>query len=346
MQHHYVGLDVSLEQTSICIVDAAGRTVRGAKVASDPDAIAAYLRRQELAIERLGLEAGPLSQWLHAGVVAASLPAICIETRHTKAALGAMIAKTDRNDARGIAQLMRTGWFRAVHVKTPESQEWRLLLGHRRLLVNKLIDVEAEIRGTLRGFGLKLGKVSRGRFEARVLELLADHPRLLAIVRPVLAVRTVLLAQRAMLHRMVLDAVRDDAVCRRLMTVPGVGPVTALTFRATVDQAERFEKSKSVGAHLGLTPRRYQSGEIDRAGRISKSGDGMTRHALFEAATSMLTRVTKPSALRTWALRVAKRRGPQKARVALARRLAVVLHRMWRDGSVFDPGVPEAGAAA
>ncbi|GJD31095.1 IS110 family transposase ISAzs32 [Methylobacterium adhaesivum] len=333
----YVGLDVSLDQTSLCVLDAAGQIVRETKLDTDPDAIAEYLGQAALVIERVGLEAGPLSQWLHAGLVAHGLPAVCIETRHTKAALGAMPVKTDRGDARGIAQLMRTGWFKAVHVKTHQAQEWRLLLTQRRLLVNKLIDVEAEIRGTLRGFGLKMGRVGRAGFVGRVRELLADRPSLLRVVEPVLLVQAMLLSQREALHRMVLQAVREEEVCRRMMTVPGVGPITALAFRATVDKAERFAHSRDVGAHFGLTPRRYQSGETDRSGTITKTGDALMRHALYEAATSMLVHATKPSALRNWALVVAKRRGLQKARVALARRLAVVLHRMWRDGSVFQP---------
>jgi transposase len=319
------------------MLDAAGRIVRETKLDTDPDAIAEYLGQAALVIERVGLEAGPLSQWLHAGLVAHGLPAVCIETRHTKAALGAMPVKTDRGDARGIAQLMRTGWFKAVHVKTQQAQEWRLLLTQRRLLVNKLIDVEAEIRGTLRGFGLKMGRVGRAGFAGRVRELLADRPSLLRVVEPVLLVQAMLLSQREALHRMVLQAVREEEVCRRIMTVPGVGPITALAFRATVDKAERFAHSRDVGAHFGLTPRRYQSGETDRSGTITKTGDALMRHALYEAATSMLVHATKPSALRSWALAVAKRRGLQKARVALARRLAVVLHRMWRDGSVFQP---------
>lgn len=333
----YVGLDVSLDQTSLCVLNAAGQIVRETKLDTDPDAIAEYLGQAALVIERVGLEAGPLSQWLHAGLVAHGLPAVCIETRHTKAALGAMPVKTDRGDARGIAQLMRTGWFKAVHVKTQQAQEWRLLLTQRRLLVNKLIDVEAEIRGTLRGFGLKMGRVGRAGFAGRVRELLADRPSLLRVVEPVLLVQAMLLSQREALHRMVLQAVREEEVCRRMMTVPGVGPITALAFRATVDQAERFAHSRDVGAHFGLTPRRYQSGETDRSGTITKTGDALMRHALYEAATSMLVHATKPSALRNWGLAVAKRRGLQKARVALARRLAVVLHRMWRDGSVFQP---------
>ena len=337
MNQHYAGLDVSLEQTSLCVLDDAGRVVCEATLDTDPDAIAAYLRRAGHPVARLGLEAGPLSQWLHAGLVASGLPAVCIETRHTRAALGAMPVKTDRGDARGIAQLMRTGWFRAVHVKTRQAQEWRLLLAQRRLLVSKLVDVEAEIRGTLRGFGIRIGRVGRAGFAARIRELLADEPKLLQVIEPVLAVQAALLAQRDVLHRMVLQAVREEEVCRRLMTVPGVGPITALAFRATVDQAERFARSRDVGAHFGLTPRRYQSGETDRAGAIAKTGDALTRHALYEAATSMLVHASKPSTLRSWALDIAKRRGLQKARVALARRLAVVLHRMWCDGTTFQP---------
>ena len=337
MNQHYAGLDVSLDQTSLCVLDDAGRVVCEAKLDTDPVAIAAHLRRVGHPVARLGLEAGPLSQWLHAGLVASGLPAVCIETRHTKAALGAMPVKTDRGDARGIAQLMRTGWFRAVHVKTRQAQEWRMLLTQRRLLVNEPVDVEAEIRGTLRGFGIRIGRVGRAGFAARVRELLADEPKLLQVIEPVLAVRAALLAQRDVPHRMVLQAVREEEVCRRLMTVPGVGPITALAFRATVDQAERFARSRDVGAHFGLTPRRYQSGETDRAGAIAKTGDALTRHALYEAATSMLVHASKPSALRSWALAIAKRRGLQKARVALARRLAVVLHRMWRDGTTFQP---------
>lgn len=205
------------------------------------------------------------------------------------------------------------------------------------LLVNKLIDAEAEIRGTLRGFGLKMGRVGRAGFAGRVRELLADRPSLLRVIEPVLLVQAMLLSQREALHRMVLQAVREEEACRRMMTVPSVGPITGLAFRATVDQAERFAHSRDVGAHFGLTPRRYQSGETDRSGTITKTGDALMRHALYEAATSMLVHATKPSALRNWALAVAKRRGLQKARVALACRLAVVLHRVWRDGSVFQP---------
>lgn len=331
---HYAGIDVSLKESHVCIVDAEGEVVSEAVVASEPEALAAHLLKWA-ALERVGLEAGPLSQWLHAGLKAAGLPVECIETRHLKAAIGAMRVKTDRNDARAIAQVMRVGWYRTVHVKTPAAQEQVALVTARKLLVNKLKDVENSVRGLLRGFGLKLGQLGRARFEARVRELLAGAPRLLAIIAPLLAARAALRDQLAVLHRQVLQAVRRDRVCRLLMTAPGVGPVVALTFKSALDDPTRFARSKAVGAHFGLTPKKYQSGETDRSGHITKIGDELVRTALYEAATTLLHRVQRWSWLKAWAVRVAQRRGVKRAQVALARRLAVVLHRMWRDNTAF-----------
>jgi transposase len=343
MEHH-AAIDVSLEWSSVCVVDAAGQIVREAKVQSEREALVAFFVESGFEFARIGLEAGPLSQWLHAGLVEAGLPAILIETRHVKAALKAMTVKTDRNDARGMAQLMRMGWFRPVHVKAPMVQEIRALLTARKLLVAKLRDVESSIRGILRGFGLKVGAIGKGRFEARVRELVAGHAMLERVAEPLLRARAALRAEYATLHRELLRTVREDEVCGRLMTVPGVGAVVAMTYRSAIDQPERFAKSKAVGAHFGLTPKKYQSGEIDRTGRISKVGDAMVRTALFEAANVMLTRAVRFSALKAWALRVAGRHGMKKAKVALARKLAVVMHRMWLDGTTFRWG--EAGMSA
>ncbi len=332
---YYAGLDVSLEETSICVVDSDGVIVAERKVASEPREIAEALLALGLVFERVGLEAGPLSPWLHDGLHSEGLPAICIETRQMKAALRAMRNKTDRNDARGIAQVMRTGWFRFVHVKSPESQELRLLLNHRKTLQRKTLDLENEVRGTLKAFGLKVGKVSRGRFAARVRELVADRPRLRAATESMLKARGALMTEFDRLHRMVLEAVRGDLLCGRLMTVPGVGPITALAFKTGVDVPERFAKSKTVGAHFGLTSRKFNSGEIDYNGRISKCGDAMVRTLLYEAANAMLIRCARYSALKAWAMRIAKTRGLKRAKVALARKLAVIMHRMWLDGSEF-----------
>jgi len=278
-------------------------------------------------------------------LVEAGLPAILIETRHVKAALKAMTVKTDRNDARGMAQLMRMGWFRPVHAKAPMVQEIRALLTARKLLVAKLRDVESSIRGILRGFGLKVGAVSKGKFEARIRELVTGQVMLERVAEPLLRARAALRTEYTTLHRDLLRTVREDAVCGRLMTVPGVGAVVAMTFRSAIDQPERFAKSKAVGAHFGLTPKKYQSGEIDRTGRISKVGDAMVRTALFEAANVMLTRAVRFSTLKAWALRVAGRHGMKKAKVALARKLAVVMHRMWVDGTSFCWGEASVSAA-
>lgn len=287
-----------------------------------------------------------IEKWLVSGLADAELPVICVETRHMKVVLKALQTnKSDRNDARGIAQMMRVGLYKPVHVKTLESQERRMLLTCRKLLQGKLHDVENDLRGTLRNFGLKVGAVSSGKFEARIRELVEGYHQVAAIVEPVLAVRRVLREQFAVLHKMVLDQVRQDPVCRLFMTTPGVASVVALTYRATVDQPQRFAHSKAVGAHYGLAPRRFQSGEVDYDGRISKCGDEMLRTTLYEAAQVLLTRTKKWSWLKAWGLQVARRRGMRKAIVAVARRLAVILHRMWLDGTEFR-WRKEADAAA
>ena len=331
---HFAGLDVSVKETSVCIVDDMGKIVREVRVASEPEALLQVLSDPAYHLKRIGLEASPLSQWLFSALAEAGLPVICVETRHMRAMLKAQINKTDRNDARGIAQMMRAGLYRSVHVKTLRSQKLRMLLTHRKLLQSKAIAIDNDLRGTLRNFGLKVGVVGTVRFEARIKELVVDLPDLAVLVEPLLIVRRVLREQLSILHRRLLAVVRDDEVCRRLMTVPGVGPVVALTYRATIDVPARFRNSKAVGAVLGLTPSKYQSGEINRTGAISRCGDEMMRVMLYEAAQSMLN-TNKWSWLKAWAMKIAKHRGMKKAIVALARRLAVIMHRIWVDGTEF-----------
>ena len=332
---HFAGLDVSVKDTSVCIVDETGKIVREVKVASEPQALLAVLRNATHCFKRIGLEAGPLSQWLHGALAEAGLPVICVETRHMRALLKAQINKTDRNDARGMAQMMRVGLYRPVHVKTLRSQKLRMLLTHRKLVQSKAIALDNDLRGTLRSFGLKVGVVGTVKFEARVRALVENLPDVVELVEPLLIVRRVLREQLGILHRRLLAIVRDDDVCRRLMTIPGVGPVVALTYRATVDVPVRFRKSKSVGAVFGLTCAKYQSGEIDRTGAISRCGDEMVRTTLYEAAQILLVRSTKWSWLKAWAMQIARRRGMKRAIVALARRLAVIMHRIWVDGTEF-----------
>jgi transposase len=335
---YFAGLDVSLEETAVCVVDETGRIVREARVVSEPEALVAFFRASGMTMERVGLEACSLTAWLQQGLSEEGIPAICIEARQAKAAMGAMPNKTDRNDARGIAQIMRTGWYRAVHVKSLSCRSWRALLTARRMVLNKRRDVENGIRALLREVGLKVGTPSRKDFPARVRELAADDPVLASLAESLLGVVEAMTREVERLTKRVLDEVRTEPTCRRLMTVPGVGPLTALAFRATIDQPNRFRKSRDVGAHLGLTPRRYQSGETDVQGSISRCGDELARTALYEAAHSLLIRSTKWSALRAWGMNVAKRRGMARARVAVARKLAVILHRMWADGSEFHWG--------
>ncbi|MEA2738640.1 MAG: transposase [Acetobacteraceae bacterium] len=348
---YYAGIDVSLESSSLCVVDATGRVVREAKIASEPEALTAWLQNLGdrageggLEIVRIGLEAGPLSQWLYAGMKQAGLPAELLETRHVRTAFKIMPVKTDRKDARGIAQLMRLGWFRPVHCKSLAAQETRAVLGARKLLQIKLHDIEMSVRGTLRGFGLKVGKTTPKTFENRVRSLVAEHPTLLSVSDALLRARTVLAEQFKRLDNQAHRAARADKRARLLTTAPGVGSIVALTYAAAVDDPGRFKSSKSVGPLFGLTPRRYQSGETDVTGRISKAGDATVRTALYEAANAILERSAGDSPLRRWGLAVARRAGMHKAKVALARKLAVILHRMLVDGTPFDAS--KAAAAA
>lgn len=334
----YVGLDVSVKSTAICIVDEKGRVIKERSLATEPATIADWLIKTKYQIVRVGHEAGSLSAWLHEGLQQAGLPVVCVEARHMATALAAMPNKTDRKDAQGIAEMMRFGWYRSVHVKSHQAQELRLLLVARQTLIGTRRNIENTIRGTLKVFGLKVGAVSRLKFTERVRELVCNRPEIADTIGALLTVRDAVMAQYTELHRRLKQAAREDAVCRRLMTAPGVGPVVAVNFRAGVDEPKRFKKSSSVGAHFGMTSKRFNSGEIDRQGSISKCGDGMVRAALYEAAHVLLTRSKQPCRLKTWGLEIAKRGCMARAKVAVARKLAVILHRMWVDETDFRLG--------
>jgi transposase len=336
--YRYAGIDVSLEYSSVCVVDGTGRILREAKVASEPEALIAWLGSRGFTIERIGLEAGPLSQWLYAALRVAGLAVELLETRHVRDAFKAMLVKSDRNDARGIAQLMRLGWFRPVHCKSVEAQEIRAVLTARKLLQSKLLDIDNSLRGVLRGFGLKVGKTTERTFAARIRELATGHPGLEVVVRALLEAHVVLLREFNGLDKQVQNLARSHPSARLLMTTPAVGPIVALTYAAAIDDPMRFRSSKATGAHFGLTPKKYQSGQTDYTGRISKIGDASVREALYQSAHVMLTKPVKNcSALKSWAMRIARRAGMRKAKVALARKLAVILHRMLADGQPFNP---------
>lgn len=336
--YHYAGIDVSLECSSVCLVDGAGKILREAKVASEPEALIGWFRSLGLVLERVGLEAGPLSQWLYAAMREAGLAVELLETRHVRDAFKAMVVKSDRNDARGIAQLMRLGWFRPVHCKSIAAQESRAILTARKLLQSKLRDVENSLRGVLRGFGLKVGATTERTFAERIRVLVAGHPGLEVVAQALLEAHAVLRREFNSLDKQVQKLAKSHPQARLLMTTPSVGPIVALTYASAVDDPKRFRSSKATGAHFGLTPKKYQSGETDYTGRISKIGDASVREALYQAAHVMLTKpVRNCAALKGWAMRIARRAGMRKAKVALARKLAVILHRMLADAKPFNP---------
>ena len=341
----YAALDVSLEKTSVCILDRDGRTVLEAVVASEPEALAACLAPYRRQLVRLGLEAGPLSEWLVRGLAGHGLAAVLMETRQVRAALSAMTAKTDRSDARGMAHLLRLGWFRPVHVKTVEAREQRALLSARSVLTRRLRDIENSTRGPLRGFGLRLPRLLGSRWDGAVREMVAGHPALPAILEPLLLARAALRDQLAVLDKRVRDVARADEVCRRLMTVPGVGAVVALTFKAAVDRARALRVLQVSRRLLRPDPEtlpvgRGRPGRRDQPrrgrlgpGRIVRGG---ARHVGPDGT------VVQPQGVGGAA---GPAPGAKRAKVALARKLGVVMHRMWVDGTDFRFGA-EPGSAA
>jgi transposase len=338
----YVGLDVSMEETSVCVMDAAGEIMWEGKAATEPGELVRTLRLRAPAAKKVGLETGPLSTWLWHALQEAKVPVVCLDARHAQAALSMRTNKTDKNDAAGLAQLVRMGWYREVKVKRLATHVDGALLASRALLVQQRCALENQIRGLLKNFGLKV-KATKGRAFGQSVAALADkQPVLREMVLALLAVWSSLRLQIAVLSRRIEQEAMSDPVCRRLMTMGGVGKLTSFAFRAAVDDPARFRHSASVGAYFGMTPRRYASGEIDRMGRISRCGDALMRHYLYEAANVLLMRSRGSNPLKAWGLTIAKRAGWKKARVAVARKMAVILHRMWRDGTDF--GAPKVKA--
>jgi len=332
---NYVGLDVSQKSTTLCVVDGDGRRLWRGQCTSSPEQIAGVVRQHAGVGASIGIETGPMTPWLVHELRSRGLDVVCLDARHAKAALRMQLNKTDRNDAEGLAQIMRTGWFRAVHVKSFDAHRARALLGARLQLVGMVTRLSNHIRGVLKTFGMLPG-LARGRsFAERVEALLVERLDVAPIVRPMLAAWSKLREQIAAFDKAIRDAVKRSPECRLLMGVPGIGPVTVLAYVSTLESPDRFRRSRLVGAHLGLTPKQYQSGEVDRSGHISKCGDTLARLCLYEAATVIMTRVQRPLALKIWAMKIAKRSGTNKARVALARKLAVLLHSIWRTGEPF-----------
>jgi len=333
---HYAALDVSLRSVAICIIDNEGAIRLETSVPSEVEDITAVLDSFDGTIVSVGFEAGVLTQYLTYGLQSTGYEVICMEARQVKAALSAMRNKTDKNDARGIAQVLRSGWYSRVHVKSMRSHEIRALLSSRRAVLSKCTDLEQEVRGLFKVFGIKLPpRLGHGAFDKTVRPIIEANQALTHALVPLLEARMALYKNFRELDNRVRRMALADTVCQRLMTAPGVGFVTSLTFKAAVDDPTRFKRSRTVPAHFGLTPRRFQSGDMDIPGRISRAGDPDVRATLYTAAHALMTRSSKYSSLKVWGMQLAKKRGHRRAVVAVARKLAVILHRMWIDDTSF-----------
>jgi transposase len=332
---HYVGLDVSQKTTAICVVDEQGQRLWRGECTTDPGAISARVLKHAGVDAKVGVETGSMTPWLVHGLRGAGHDVRCLDARQVKVALQMRLNKTDENDAEGLAQIMRTGWYRAVHVKSLDAHRARALLGARAQLVGMTTQLSNMVRGVLKTFGLLPGTGRGVRFDRKVESLLEGAPEIALIVRPLLATWRQLRDQVAVFDKAVQQRVRADPICRLLMTVRGIGALSSLMYVSTIEDPSRFSRSGAVGAHLGLTPRRYQSGEIDRSGHISRCGDGLARTLMYEAAVVILHRVKRSLQLKDWAEAIERRAGSGKARVALARKLSVILHSVWRSGEPF-----------
>jgi len=332
----FVGLDVSLHETAVCAVDADdGHVIWRGSCGSTPEAIAATVGEHAPTVVRLGLETGTLSPWLARGLEALGLPVVCLDARQAKAVLSLRINKSDANDAHGLAELVRSGWYRQIQVKSQAAYQLQALVGARAQLVKIKVDLMNQMRGLLRTFGLVVGKGGGGKFDERVRELIAEDGALRTPIEALLCSWRQVCEQIGVLDRRLVAVAKRSATIRRLMTVPGIGVVAATAYAAMIDDPSRFARSASVGAYVGLTPRRHQTGELDYTGRISKRGDPLVRSYLYEAAGVVLHRMRRPSWLKSWGRKLVNRLGFKKTAVAVARKLAVILHRIWIDGSRF-----------
>ncbi|MES2044318.1 MAG: IS110 family transposase [Pseudomonadota bacterium] len=332
----FAALDVSDKSTHVCVVDGDGAILWRGVCATDPAVLAATLARHAPGLERVALETGPLSAFLYHGLIERNVPAVCICARHAKGALSVRINKSDAHDAEGLAQLARTGWFKAVHIKGSATHLDRAQLKVREQLIRARLAMGNQLRGLLKLFGLRMGKVTTPAKRAERLEaLLAQKPELRPILAPLVAGLEALDAQIVASTRGLKARAEADPVCQRLMSVPSVGPIIALSYKSSIEDPGRFRRSEDAGAYAGLVPRRSQSGERDYNGRISKAGDPMLRSALYEAANNLLCRVKRPSPLQTWGKALAATKGGKRARVAVARKLAILLHRLWQSGTSF-----------
>jgi transposase len=336
MVEAYAGLDVSDKMTHVCVTDGSGQVLWAGACATDPEVIARTLKSRAAGLARVILETGPLSAFLYHGLVERGVPVTCVCARHAKGVLSARVNKSDPHDAEGLSQMARTGWFKAIRIKDEATHMERARLKIRDQLIDARQAMAGQLRGLLKLFGLRLGQATTpGKRRERLEALFAQRPDLAPVLRPLIESIEALEVQIARSSKDLVAAAHADPVTARLMTAPGVGPITALVFKTSIEDPGRFARGDDAGAFAGLAPRRNQSGERDYKGRISKAGDPMLRSALYEAANSLLARVKRPCALRDWGQKLAQTKGPKRARVAVARKLAILLHRLWLSETEF-----------
>jgi transposase len=343
---YYVGLDVSNKETSICILNEKGNVVKEAKVKSEPEAIHRYLTKQGYKYEKIGLEAGALSNWLVKGLKNLGLHVICIDSRAMAAVISVRVNKTDRNDAKAIANAMRCDNYKEVHIKSDESVKTNSFLTTRKALVETKKDLENTVRGMLKTYGVKLKRnIKSYPVEVRNINSFDDFmpegkPTLdLEIFEPLLKIIEEITRQLEELDLKLKKIAEQDRVCKRFMTMDGVGPITALSYKCEIDDPRRFKNSRSIGAYLGMTSNQYSSGEKVVQGRISKCGSIEVRSLLITGANVVINKCKRKSKMKSWGLKKKRELGNPKAKVALGRKMAVILHRMWMDEADFDPQI-------
>jgi transposase len=339
---HYVGLDVSMKETFICIQDEQGKMIHQGKAKTTPEQIADYLKKFKLPLEKVGLESGSLSHWLTEGLRALEIPAICIDARKMAAVLSVQVNKTDKNDAKGIAEAMRCGIYREVIQKSQEAIAIGTLMSSRRLVVTQKVQITNAVRGLLKTHGIRLGPCGDKSFSQKVKDKIGAQDILVKdSIEALLSCFEKMKEELRKLTYHIEEIARENEEIKRLTTIPGVGIITAVSYKIEIDDPKRFKNSRAVGAYLGMTPKQYSSGETKKQGRISKSGSNETRFLLNEAATVMLTRSQKWSKLKAWGLKIQRKHGFKKACMAVGRKLAVIMHRMLMDKTDFVYGEPK-----
>jgi transposase len=339
LMKYYAGLDVSMKETSVCILSESGQIVHKGRVKTDPEKIADQLKKTGFLIEKAGIESGSLSHWLVDELKKLEVAAICIDSRQMAAILSVQVNKTDDNDAKGIAEAMRCNLYREVFQKTQRSIEIGTLLASRRLIVTQKVQMTNAIRGLLKSYGVRLGSTGKAGFvEATKKAMPRECALAVEGIESLLLCYERLVEELKKLTRTVESIAKQDEDATRLMTIPGVGPITAVSYKMSIGDPKRFKNSKAVGAYLGMTPRQYSSGETVKQGRISKCGSGEMRFLLMEAGLILLTRSRKWSKLKAWGLKVLRKHGTKKAAMAVGRKLAVIMHRMMLDKTDFIYG--------